>query len=273
MRKHWFLSLLIACFWLSACTTQPPQAPSSESVAMSAADEAMDASMAIEDKEAFSSPMADTRLGTQWGESYRSQTVSVSATRENSQPDDIYSIHYSAAGERGEALTNVLLADGRIRFSVINGNDQPYSFVRNRTGDHIYGREGERYQLHYQNLSQSQAYEIVASVDGVDVISGQPASVTRRGYLLDPGDTLTIEGFRESSNSVAAFRFSRPESSYAANSAKNTVANVGVIASAVYKVRVQQTTPRTIRVPDPYPANPFPADPPGQYAEPPRYDR
>lgn len=219
-----------------------------------------------------SARLAETRLGTQWGESHVSHTRHVAGQRLSQQPVDLYTMRYAAYPYRGEALTNVLLADGRVRFSVLDGRGQTRSFVRNHTGDHLLGAVGERYQLHYESLSASESYEIVAAVDGVDVISGRPASVRYRGYLLRPRATLTIEGFRESANSVAAFRFAAAEDAYAANSQDNSVDNVGVIASAVYRVAIDPVLATPLEPAPPRP-NPFPADPPGRYAEPPRYDR
>ena len=36
---------------------------------------------------------------------------------------------------------------------------------------------------------------------------GKPADPNRRGYIVDPQDTLIIDGFRTSNSNVAAFRF------------------------------------------------------------------
>jgi len=58
--------------------------------------------------------------------------------------------------------------------------------------------------------------EAVATVDGLDVSSGRPGSFDRRGYVLDPRETLRIEGFRRSMEEVAAFRFGAVSDSYAA---------------------------------------------------------
>ncbi|UJF24033.1 hypothetical protein L0B52_06740 [Suttonella sp. R2A3] len=249
-----------AALFIAGCTTQPPGAHHTE---MRSSEPAAQKALAV----------ADTRLGTQWGESHVSHTRNVSGTRLSDKPFDLYTINYSAYPYRGEALTTALIADGRIRFSVLDGRGRTQSFVRNQSGDHLLGKEGERYQLHYENLSNSESYEVVAAVDGVDVINGKPASVQYRGYLLSPRATLTIEGFRESADSIAAFRFAKPDDAYAANSDKNSINNVGIIATAVYRVAIQgMPMPITVKPQPPRP-NPFPADPPGQYAEPPRYDR
>ena len=53
-----------------------------------------------------------------------------------------------------------------------------------------------------------QRIEAVVTVDGRDVISGQVGDYTKqRGYVIDAYDSVLIEGFRRSMNTVAAFRF------------------------------------------------------------------
>ena len=75
--------------------------------------------------------------------------------------------------------------------------------------------------------------EIVLSVDGRDVIDGRPASFRKRGYIVDPHRKLVVEGFRQSTDAVAAFRFGPVRESYAAEKYHNT-RNVGVIGIALF---------------------------------------
>ncbi len=71
------------------------------------------------------------------------------------------------------------------------------------------GKEGARYRMVFRNLSDRN-YEVVATVDGLDVLSGSAGSLNNRGHLLGARDELVIEGFRKSRNEVAAFRFAAP---------------------------------------------------------------
>jgi hypothetical protein len=57
--------------------------------------------------------------------------------------------------------------------------------------------------------------EVVLSVDGLDVLDRRPASVRKRGYVIPPRRTLVVEGFRQSSEAVAAFRFGPVRELYA----------------------------------------------------------
>jgi hypothetical protein len=97
-------------------------------------------------------------------------------------------------------------------------------------------------------------FEVVASVDGLDVIDGRPADPNRRGYIVAPHGVLTIDGFRRSSDAVAAFRFGRVADSYAAQTTGDR--NVGVVGMAIFAERGAGWTPRELHRRDT--ADPFP---------------
>ena len=103
--------------------------------------------------------------------------------------------------------------------------------------------------------------EIIASVDGLDVVSGQAASRYSDGYVLYPHDSLVIEGFRKSDDAVASFVFSNPEDSYAANSDKGSIKNTGVIGTAIFEL--YDPTQKTSE-PDAFPADNGYAQPPSK---------
>jgi hypothetical protein len=126
------------------------------------------------------------------------------------------------------------------------GNVLPAWSHQGRT--YVLGSLGQRYFVRVRNHSGRRA-EIVVSVDGRDVLDGRPASWTKRGYLLDAGAEVAIDGFRTSLESVAAFRFSSVPRSYAA--LKGDARDVGVIGVAVFPER----EPRY--VPPPRPVAPY----------------
>ena len=74
---------------------------------------------------------------------------------------------------------------------------------------------------------------MVLSVDGLDVIDARPASFRKRGYIVNPHQKLVVEGFRQSTEAVATFRFGPVRESYAAEKYHNT-RNVGVIGIALF---------------------------------------
>ncbi|MDD5308585.1 MAG: hypothetical protein PHU25_14795 [Deltaproteobacteria bacterium] len=99
---------------------------------------------------------------------------------------------------------------------------------------YLLGEKGKPYEIWLANLT-NQRLEAVVSVDGRDVITGRPADYRRdRGYILNPGERVPIEGWRRSLDldTVAAFEFGGPDESYAAR--MGGAENVGVIGVAVF---------------------------------------
>lgn len=94
------------------------------------------------------------------------------------------------------------------------------------------GETGHSYKLSLSN-STNQRLMVVVSVDGVNVITGQDASIKQSGYVIAPYSTTVIDGWRKSLNNVAKFVFSNPRDSYASQTGRP--ANVGVIGFAVFK--------------------------------------
>lgn len=124
------------------------------------------------------------------------------------------------------------------------------------------GEEGRRYFIVVRNRSDVRV-EIVLSVDGLDVIDGRPASFRKRGYIVNPHQRLGVEGFRQSVEAVAAFRFGPVRESYANEKYHNT-RNVGVIGIALFnEVGSDPWTSEEVR--RRLKANPFP----GRFATPP----
>ena len=95
------------------------------------------------------------------------------------------------------------------------------------------GEPRARYEVVLKNEAR-RAVEVVVSVDGLDVLDGKPASVKRRGYVLAPFETVSIEGFRTSAATVAAFRFGSMTDSYG-HRRHGSSTNAGVIGLAVFE--------------------------------------
>ncbi len=102
----------------------------------------------------------------------------------------------------------------------------------------VLGEPGQAYVIRVQNLT-NQRVEAVVSVDGRDAVSGEVADfVQHRGYLLPPFGSVRIDGFRQSLEQVATFRFTDPSDSY--SSRMGTPENVGVIGVAFFRERARQ---------------------------------
>jgi hypothetical protein len=131
----------------------------------------------------------------------------------------------------------------------------------------VLGDLGERYRLHIVNPTAGRV-EAVVSVDGLDAVDGKPANLGKRGYIVPAYGDVTIDGWRTSLDTVAAFRFSSVRESYAARTRHER--NVGVIGVAFFRERPAPPPPepriagRPRAVPLPAPARPVapPADAP-----------
>ncbi len=96
----------------------------------------------------------------------------------------------------------------------------------------VAGRPGDRYALRLVNNSGERVLAVVA-IDGVNVISGETAAVSQRGYVLEPGQRTEVNGWRKSEREIAAFEFTSLSDSYAARTGRPL--DVGVIGVAVFR--------------------------------------
>ncbi len=103
---------------------------------------------------------------------------------------------------------------------------------RDRGRPVVAGRPGARYALRLVNTSGERVLAVVA-IDGVNVVSGETASVGQRGYVLEPWQRTEVTGWRKSDDEVAAFEFTALADSYAARTGRPL--DVGVIGVAVFR--------------------------------------
>lgn len=109
----------------------------------------------------------------------------------------------------------------------------------------VLGEYGTRYQLRVHNRT-GRRVEAVISVDGRDAVSGEPGDfVSQRGYVIGAYDSVVVEGFRQSLERVATFRFTHPGDSY--SSRMGSPQNVGVIGVAIFPERRPRPAPRLAR--------------------------
>jgi hypothetical protein len=127
---------------------------------------------------------------------------------------------------RGSALVSIGLQDD-------HGDYLPIAAVNGR--NYAVGETGRRYQIVVRNNGENRV-EAVLSVDGLDVMDGRRASFKKGGYILRPHERLVVDGFRQSMDKVAAFRFGSVRESYAHEKHHNS-SNVGVIGIAVFDER------------------------------------
>lgn len=101
---------------------------------------------------------------------------------------------------------------------------------------YVAGQPGNEYEIRLRNQSDGDLLAVV-SVDGVNVITGQTASPSQSGYVLEGYPPVNITGWRKSMNKVARFYFTRLPDSYAARTKRPD--HVGVIGVAVFERRVR----------------------------------
>ncbi len=175
-------------------------------------------------------------LGTKWGETRTSRVYSSSFTRARSKPTATATIRYNKGNYSGwRNAQPFTIGNGLAKVGIRNKSGFGGGYLRGtRYGGefNVYGKNGQRYSIEVENLTGARM-EVVLSVDGLDVMDGRGASYRKRGYVLAPYGRLEVSGFRKSMGSVAAFRFSGVDDSYAAKKHGNT-RNVGVIGVAIF---------------------------------------
>ena len=103
----------------------------------------------------------------------------------------------------------------------------------------VVGAPGQEYSIRFCNTSPGRVLAVM-SVDGVNVISGDTASPSQSGYVLNGYECADINGWRKSMSRTAAFYFTELPDAYATRTGRPE--NVGVIGVAVFRERVPATT-------------------------------
>lgn len=203
-------------------------------------------------------------LSTKWGESLPSVTESVEAYRLSETPSQVTSIFYQSGVPSNSYSKITRVSKSPLQISVLteNRNTMPLYFTQNDQYL-LYGKQNERYIIFLHNTSHKIIYEAVITVDGLDVISGTAGSYQNRGYLLRPGDTLFVEGFRKNQQQVAAFRFGAPEEGYVNYNAQGDKRNTGVIGVALFESKegAQETIKKCSYLPKAFPSSTYAPEP------------
>jgi hypothetical protein len=183
-------------------------------------------------------------LGTVWGEERTSRVHEVEFERAPAAPT-VTSLYYNdrvgIEAMAGYAVRNVaatydapVAMAGGVTAALVDEGGAALEAISVGGRVHVIGEVGRRYSVVLTNRTPRR-FEVVASVDGLDVIDGRPAALDKRGYILAPWGTLTIDGYRRDNDRVAAFRFGSVRGSYAARTVGDR--NVGVIGIALFGER------------------------------------
>ncbi len=184
-------------------------------------------------------------LGTSWGEQRESWVEPARFARANPERPAVRGQIYYNDREGADAMLAFLggeakrsdgpqpVSGGLVRAG-LRGENGAWLDCREARGKRIAaGERGTRYEVILKNDAR-RAVEVVVSVDGLDATDGKPASLTKRGYVLAPFETLAVEGFRTSRTTVAAFRFGRMFDTYGQRR-HGTAVNAGVVGIAVFE--------------------------------------
>jgi hypothetical protein len=143
---------------------------------------------------------------------------------------------------------------------------------------YVAGEPRTRYGLRFSNHTGERVL-VVASVDGVNIITGETANYNEHGYVLYPWQTTDVNGWRKSETAIADFQFAPLSRSYAARTGRPD--DVGVIGIAVFRERApllqgpsattaDRPAPNIARsAPIPFSPPPAPAPAPAMVAPPP----
>lgn len=120
---------------------------------------------------------------------------------------------------------------------------QPARVWRHAGRLYVAGRPGALYSLRVTNNTPGRVLAVM-SVDGVNILTGQPAGYGQRGYVFGPYETYDVSGWRKSDSQIAAFTFAPLSRSYAARTGRPN--DVGVIGVAVFEERVYAPPPLAV---------------------------
>ncbi|MDB4930503.1 MAG: putative outer rane lipoprotein [Myxococcaceae bacterium] len=207
-------------------------------------------------------------LATHWGEDRYSTVRTTAFERGSERPFDVATIHYndarlSAMQAQREGFRWLSVHRDGIRISLRGESGEVLPGFTTGGEAFVIGQPGQRYSIALENHTSARI-EAVLTVDGLDVINGQPGSTENRGYLVRPHGSIVVEGFRRSTSTVAAFRFGGVEGSYADE--RGTARNVGVVGVALFAERgadldVDENEVELRRSADPFPGGFAPPPP------------
>src|SRR5688572_10935972 len=164
-------------------------------------------------------------LGTVWGEDRESNVRhTVFHRAEPQRPFALATLFYndregisamareSARTDHGDSGFSVM--DGAVTVRLLDADGRSLPAFELASRDYVVGEHGAAYSIEVRNHTNDRI-EAVATVDGLDVVDGEEGSFVKRGYVIGPFDAVRIDGFRRSTDTVAAFRFGSVRDSYA----------------------------------------------------------
>ena len=137
----------------------------------------------------------------------------------------------AVALERGPYSIEILV-DGR-----------PLQEHHARSATYVEAIEGCDYSIRLRN-DTSRRVAVSLSVDGLNVIDAKTTSARRASkWILDPHQTITLDGWQTGSSTARRFFFTTEDRSYGAWLGKTS--NLGILSAAFFRERVPDPAPIT----------------------------
>lgn len=123
-------------------------------------------------------------------------------------------------------------------------NGKPVQEFNHKGKTFVESRIGTQYTLKLRNNSWQRVLAVI-SVDGVNVISGEPESKDGPGYIIPAFQAIDVNGFRQDLDSVGTFKFTQKSRSYC--NEKGLEGNNGVIGVAFFAEILPELQPWYIK--------------------------
>jgi hypothetical protein len=133
---------------------------------------------------------------------------------------------------RGEAPVRNKMQKYNVKVNLVTENGNPLTEFHKDGKVLVEARHDSKYGISISNLSSTRK-EVLITVDGLDVIKGNPADFSTRGYILDAWQSTLIKGWRIDDNKIREFVFGTKKESYS-NKVGEGTQNTGVIGVAVF---------------------------------------
>ena len=134
---------------------------------------------------------------------------------------------------------------------LVAGRKLPRESARHGEPFVVVPRWGVEYEIRIENHESHDRVLFVVGVDGLSVMNGQSASQHSGGYVLGPGESYRIRGWRRGDDRVAAFTFTNREDSYAGKTGKRR--HIGEVW--VWAIREKSHRPLMETAPSPRASN------------------
>lgn len=121
---------------------------------------------------------------------------------------------------------------------LVNGNSTAKYYKDGKV--YVEAKDGSEYEILIKNNGFNKVLA-VSSVDGLNVLNGEPSAEVDSGYIIHGCNSYRIKGFRYSDERVGAFKFYKKENSYTSSKSAELTISCGVIGVKIYNENLNYT--------------------------------